>query len=103
MKYPFLEPFITFRQLEDRFQNKNKLPKKSPAEFLQYMHQIDQAIQSGEITATTAAHFVTNLFSLMHYPLVAKNLLQGLLEMEEKVYDTLLEDRKKEIMSVLFS
>jgi hypothetical protein len=39
----------------------------------------------------------------MHYPLVAKNLLQGLLEMEEKVYDTLLEDRKKEIMSVLFS
>ncbi|MDP4282274.1 MAG: TetR/AcrR family transcriptional regulator [Bacteroidota bacterium] len=102
MKYPYLEPFITMNIIQERFKNKKlPIPAEPPAAIKHYINEIDTEMKAGNIPGKDPAQFALNLFSLIVYPLLTKQIQIRLLDLDDKAYQKILNERKKIIMDTL--
>lgn len=103
MKYPYLEPFITLNAIKERFsKDKSASALEQPEAIHNYLNEIENEMEKGTIPKYNPEHFLTNLFSLIIHPFIAKPLQMKLLNMTEKQYSGLITERKEVIIKTIF-
>ncbi|MDQ0639909.1 TetR/AcrR family transcriptional regulator [Pedobacter sp. W3I1] len=69
----------------------------------QFLKEVQQEMEKGTIEKTEPAHFLMNLFSLLSYPLIMAPLYQQLFQITVQDFNTLMLNRKKVIMQLIFN
>ncbi|MFA5727584.1 MAG: TetR/AcrR family transcriptional regulator [Saccharofermentanaceae bacterium] len=101
-RYPYLEPFLTMNLIQERFNiNSPKNPRKQPQAIKQHLQEVEHEWKEGRIRAYSPDHFMLNLFSMIVYPFLTKQLQMNMLDADEEKYEQLLKERKKVIMETL--
>jgi AcrR family transcriptional regulator len=105
LKYPHLESFVTADLIQRRL--KKNAPagfiEKQPAPIKQYLEEISEEMDAGNIPKNNPVHFMMNIFSLMIYPIIMKPLQMSILNLSETDYEKVLYERKRIILELLFS
>jgi AcrR family transcriptional regulator len=105
LKYPYLESFVTADLIQRRL--KKNAPagfiEKQPAPIKQYLEEISEEMDAGNIPKNNPVHFMMNIFSLMIYPIIMKPLQMSILNLSETDYEKVLYERKRIILELLFS
>lgn len=106
----FVENYLTFLQsnmyipgfmLNELAQNPQRLKDfftdnkiKPPEKFL---HEINDAIDSGLIIPIEPRTLVLNILSLCIFPIVAKPIIETVFNLSDEMYSRMIEERKKQI------
>jgi hypothetical protein len=61
------------------------------------VRQIEEMIEKGEIRPVRPEQLLLNVISLSIFPIMAKPLLSGVLQKDEKAYQKLIEERKTHV------
>lgn len=103
LTYPYLESYLMLNSLRDlNIPRSSKIPQGIQNEAtLRYLKEIEQEMKEGRIPEGNPAHFLINLFSLIIYPFLARPLQMRLLDMDEKDYQQILQDRKNIILKTV--
>jgi TetR/AcrR family transcriptional regulator len=101
--YPHLENFIiseTARNPEKvrEFCSKDRLKS---ADLIR--EQLESEIKKKKIAPISAEHFMVNLSSMCHYPVLAKSVIQTIHGMTDTSYKKFLLERKRVIFSTIFN
>jgi len=99
MAFPYKESFLI---QEINLHGFDSSEKSSSPEISNFLNEVQEAINKGLIKQMKPTNFMMNLFSLMAYPFLTRPLFTRLFETSETEFDTLLLERKKMIMDVLF-
>ena len=103
-RYPYLEAFITTRKIRrssEAYGNTDHR-KKSSAPMKLYLKEIENEMNRGIIPKSNPIHFLMNMFSLMAYPVLMKQMYTGMLDIDEDGYAEILRERKQLIINILF-
>ncbi len=99
VEYPFKESFLISEINLHGF----VLPKKNSSQVLDnFFTEIKQASDKGIIKKMMPLNFMLNLFSLIVYPFITRPLFKELLEINDLKFESLMYERKKMIIEVLF-
>ncbi len=103
-RYPYLEAFITTRKMRKSSEapGKNVRTKKYSPPMKKYLQEIENEMNSGVIPKSNPIHFLMNMFSLMAYPVLMKQMYTGMLDISEEEYSGILRERKQLIINMLF-
>lgn len=79
--------------------------KKIPVEKVLGMlqKQIDGEIKKGRIKKISAQQLLMNIQSLCVFPFIARPMIKGLMQMDEKTYLAMIEKRKTEVAQFIIS
>lgn len=99
--YPYLEVSITtaFNEMKEDEQATFMGDHSRMKEFLK---EIQQEIDKGNIRKIKPIHFMINLFSLLIYPFIVKPLNLQIFSLSEQEYGKIVNERKKVIMELIF-
>jgi AcrR family transcriptional regulator len=75
----------------------NKLPNKKWMLHSSFIKQYQRGVELGKITEPNPLHFLMNLGGLAIYPFIVKPLLQKMGNLNDKHFDKLMRERKKQI------
>lgn len=89
--------FVLSEIQRDPAQIFGKLDFKSIAPFEQLQAQLDKEAAAGNIIKITAHQFIMNFVSMAVFPFVAKPLIQQVMDMPDKAFSLMMENRKKEL------
>ena len=105
LKYPYMESFETVDLIQRRFKKNGSVGfhEKQPAPVKQYLEEISEEMEAGNIPKNNPVHFMMNIFSLMIYPIIMKPLQMSILNLSETEYQKILYERKRIILELLFS
>ncbi|PHN00735.1 TetR/AcrR family transcriptional regulator [Flavilitoribacter nigricans] len=102
--YPYLETYMV-AQLNQQL-IKHEIPLEHEVEVREDMDKFFKVIESemekGTIEKMAPIQFVWNLLSLLSFPIVMKPIYKRVMDLDDKAYFQLLEERKKIIMSMIF-
>ena len=103
-KYPFLESFLMVEFANQRLKKNGstRFSKKQPAPVKQYLIEIKNEMNEGSIPRYNPSHFLLNMFSLMIYPVIMKQVQMSMCKLNEKEYQEILDERKQIIINILF-
>ena len=103
-KYPFLESFLIVEFANQRLKKNGstRFSKKQPAPVKQYLTEIKNEMNEGSIPRYNPSHFLLNMFSLMIYPVIMKQVQMSMCKLNEKEYQEILNERKQIIINILF-
>lgn len=59
-----------------------------------FMKQIQEAMKSGRITTVNPLQFIINMVGMTVFPFIASPILKNMFEMDEKTFDSILDERK---------
>lgn len=101
--YPYLENFI----IAEVARNPEKanlfcLKEKDKKDSI-FRAQLQEEIAKGTIAPITKEHFMINLISMCHYPLLAKPILQTIHGMSETEYKKFMQERKRVVYRTIFN
>lgn len=98
-EFPYLESYIVTRLNEGYFYKKEEDWQR----FMQkYMEEYQEELKKGNLTISDPLQFIFNMISLTSYPFAARPLLQSALRISDEEFDRLMDERKDNIMKVLF-
>ncbi|TWJ03207.1 TetR family transcriptional regulator [Mucilaginibacter frigoritolerans] len=98
--YPYKESFLISEINAHGF----SLPTKdSPPGMQQFLEEVKQAADNGEIKKVSPINFMINMLSLVAYPLLTRRLFERMLELDDTNFEKLMQERKKMIIDILFS
>jgi TetR/AcrR family transcriptional regulator len=99
-KYPYKESFLISEINAHGF----SLPTKhSSPGMQQFLKEVQQAVDNGEIKKVLPINFMINMLSLVAYPLLTRRLFERMLELNDTNFEKLMQDRKQMIVDILFS
>jgi TetR/AcrR family transcriptional regulator len=103
-KYPFLESFLMIEFTNQRLKKNSStvFSEKQPIPIKQYIIEIKKEMDEGRIPKSNPSHFLINMFSLMIYPVIMKQLQMNVCNLNEEEYQKILSERKQIIMNILF-
>lgn len=99
---PHLPSFVIFEmnQNPNRFRTfLSALSVEIPEVFFR---QVEQEIEEGNIKPINPKQFLMNIISMCMMPMVARNLVQNLLNMDDEQYGGFLEERREIIPDLIF-
>lgn len=101
---PYLETFITLHLNEepDKYGEIFTALPGGKERLKNFLKEIQQEIEKGNIAEMKPLNFFVNLFALMAYPFVARPIYLKMFDLTEAAYNKLLAERKKVIISLLF-
>ena len=98
MENPYLPMFVLNEIHRDpNYCLQNIFPvgqRPDPAKFLK---QIEKEVKKGSIQKIHPMNLLMNLLSMCIFPFVAKPMMERIMNLEEKQFNTLMEHRKKEV------
>jgi len=105
VELPYLETFIALQLNQDpgRFAEVFINLPGGKERMRKFLKEIQREMEEGNIMDMKPINFFINLFSLMAYPFVARPIYLKMFELSESTYDKLLADRRKMIISILFT
>lgn len=96
--YPYLETYIVSR-INDGFLFK----KDIESDFTQhFVREFEKEVEQGNIEEISPIQFMLNLTSLISFPFAIRPLIQKKLNIPDREYDQIMNDRKELIMKILF-
>ncbi|MGI4751607.1 MAG: TetR/AcrR family transcriptional regulator [Janthinobacterium lividum] len=98
--YPYRETFLV-TQINCHvfmFKDTNK-----PHKIREFIKQIQEEMDKGNVRHMNPLHFIMNLFSLMVYPLIMAPLNKQLFDVDDEKYSQLMAERKELILAQIFS
>jgi len=99
-KYPYKESFLISEINSHGF----ILPARDSSWGIQqFLREVKLAVDSGEIKKVLPVNFMINLLSLIAYPLLTRRLFERMLEFNDTNFETLMHERKKMIIDILFN
>jgi len=103
-RYPYLEAFITTRKIKEGSDSKSMTvhQKKVSEPMKSYLQEIKDEMNKGTIPESNPVHFLMNMFSLMAYPVLMKQMYKGMLGVSDEEYSSILNERKKLIINMIF-
>ncbi len=104
-RYPYMEVFFTFDILQKRMKGNTSgifAKEGKPDSLHLYMEEIKAEMDAGSILKTSPEHFMTNIFSLVIHPVIMKPLHMMIFNLSDAEYQTLLKERKRVIIDILF-
>ncbi len=103
-RYPYLEAFITTRKIKEGSDSKSWAVhhKRVSEPMKSYLREIEDEMSKGTIPLSNPVHFLMNMFSLMAYPVLMKQMYKGMLGIGDEQYLAILRERKQLIINMLF-
>ena len=98
--YPYKESFMIGEINSNEFEVKEK--ERSPA-LQNFLKEVQQEMDQGNIKKMKPVNFMLNLFSLMAYPILTRPLFKKVFELSNPQYEKLMNDRKKMIIEILLN
>ena len=84
------------------FVNQAGIPKGKLIEMLQ--NQIDREIEEGKLKPTTSAQqLMMNTMSMAIYPFLARPIIQTMMMMDDRKFNSMIEKRKKEVADFIIN
>jgi len=101
---PYLETFIALQlnQEPERYEDFFTKIQGGKDRLKNFLKEIQQEIDKGNIHPMKPLNFFINLFALMAYPFVARPIYKNMFDLTDAAYQKLLCERKKVILSMLF-
>ncbi|WP_461451685.1 TetR/AcrR family transcriptional regulator [Mucilaginibacter sp.] len=99
-KYPYRESFLISEINAHGF---SLATKHSSQGVQQFLKEVKQAADNGEIKKVLPINFMINMLSLVAYPLLTRRLFEQMLELDNINFEKLMQDRKKMIVEILFN
>lgn len=103
IKHPYLPNFI----IQELNRNPNFIEKiKNNTAFPnieKFKLQVQNEVKNGTIISISAEQLFINILSLNIFPFVASPLIKAFVNVNDKTYKTLLEDRKKEVSEFIIN
>lgn len=65
--------------------------------------QIQAAVQRGEIRPIQPIELMLNLISLCLFPIIAQDLIKGMMEIPDELYEAMLQQRKQSIIQFIYN
>lgn len=98
MENPYVPMFVLNEIHRDpEFCLQNILPAGQRPDPTKFLKQIEREIKKGTIRKIHPMNLLMNLLSMCIFPFVAKPMMERIMNLEEKQFNTLMEQRKKEI------
>jgi len=103
LKNPHVPMFILYELSQKRVDFIRILQEKlHPADVLpRFINQIEEEQAMGILKPMDARHLILTVMSLIVFPFIGRPVFQEMLGLSPEVYDDLLEERKKIVMSFL--
>lgn len=103
LQYPYMEIFVITEINRDGFKFPISMNDDMRKQLLQLMEEdLKKEIKEGSVPKMSAEQFLINTISLCIYPAFAKPLLKQLMNVDEKGYLKMIQERRSLIMKVLF-
>ena len=103
IKYPYLEMFLITEMNRDGATLLIPLGDESRKEMLESIEEgLKEEIKKGSVPKMSIEQFILNILSLCTYPSLYKPLLQQMINVDDAVYQKIVQERKSLIMKVLF-
>lgn len=79
--------------------------KKLPMEMIigNFQKQINAELRKGIIKKVSAQQLLINIQSLCVFPFIARPMIKGLMQMDEKTYQSMIQKRKTEVAAFIIS
>lgn len=77
--------------------------RKSHPAIEQFLQEVQEAADRGEIKKTMPINFLINIIALVAYPLLTRRLFERTLEINDTSFEQLMQERKKMIIDILFN
>ena len=102
--YPYFEAFVTTYKIREGYENREKGGPhiELSAPMSKDLGEIEGEMDKGTIAKNNPVRFVMNMFSLLAYPVLMKQMYRRLFNISEEEYSKILKDRKQLIMNILF-
>lgn len=100
-KHPYLPNFIIQELNRDSDFLKVLQSKKGFPDFRNFQAQVEQEVRERKIRPIKAEQLFIHLLSLNIFPFLAAPLFKGFLNINDKTYEVLMEERKEEITSLI--
>lgn len=104
LAYPYLETYMVTRLNQQIEQNDIPVEHKESAkgDMKKFIEAIEKAMEKGELQKMDPVQFIWNLMSLLAYPIIMKPVFTKFMDLSEKEYEKLIQDRKDIILSLIF-
>lgn len=101
---PFLPLFVMNAINKDTgLSVKEMLVQQKPKFFSRFVEEIEKAVRKGQIKKVNAPSILINLISMCAFPFIAKPMIAGVLDINEKNYAALIEKRKTEVADFIIA
>lgn len=102
--YPYLEAFLSIEIIQHNMGKTSSipLPPKSSPFMINYLREIEEEMEKGNIPKMNPFHFMINMYSLIIHPNIMKPLLKHGFSENDEEFENLLKERKQVIMQTLF-
>lgn len=98
MENPYVPMFVLNEIHRDpEFCLRNILPAGQRPDPGKFLKQIEKEVKKGSIRKIHPMHLLMNLLSMCIFPFVAKPMMERIMNVEEKLFNALMEQRKKEV------
>lgn len=79
--------------------------KKLPVEMILggFQKQINSEVKKGSIKKISAQQLLINIQSLCVFPFISRPMIKGLMQMDEKAYQAMIQQRKTEVAAFIIS
>ncbi|MFZ4928621.1 TetR/AcrR family transcriptional regulator [Chryseobacterium sp. Mn2064] len=74
-----------------------KIPLKEVIQTSEFLKQYQESVQKGEMSEPNPLHFLINILGLTVFPFIAKPMLLGSSQLNDKEFESLMLERKKKI------
>lgn len=101
--YPYLENFIISEVARQPEKAQLFCIKEKDKNDRIFRAQLQEEIEKGTLAPITKEHFMINLISMCHYPLLAKPILQTIHGMGETEYKKFMQERKRVVYRTIFN
>lgn len=102
-KHPYLPNFIIQEVNRDSDFINVLQKKKGFPDFRNFRDQVEQEVSKGNIRPIKAEQLFIHLLSLNIFPFLAAPLFKGFLNINDKMYNSLMEERKEEITKMIIN
>jgi TetR/AcrR family transcriptional regulator len=105
LAYPYLDTFLItqLNQQQEVYLEMVKEGKAQEEGLKALLDEIASAMEKGVIRKMSPIHFFLSLLSLLGYPVAMRQLIQRSMNMDDKVYEKILAERKQVVLDLLFN
>jgi len=101
MAYPYRETFLVTEMLSENT-DLYKLKEEAAPHMQAFLKEVEKEMEAGTITKMRPVQFMMNLFALTSYPLLMQPLQKVLFNLSDEQYTSLINERKKLVVDMLF-
>lgn len=101
LAYPYRETFLVTEMISNNA-NLYKIKEEAEPHMKIFLKEIEKEMKAGTIARMKPVQFMINLFSLISYPLLMQPLHKMLFDLTDEEYRSIIKERKKLVVDIIF-